>query len=81
MEKLCTTYHIFLDRGGRRVLKPSFWYLMYSMDTTLIPQTEEDIEMVEWVKLSDYRSQKYLPIYSIITEVIEKYQYDFIRML
>jgi 8-oxo-dGTP pyrophosphatase MutT (NUDIX family) len=81
MEKLCTTYHIFVDRSGRRVLKPSFWYLMYSMDTTLIPQTEEDIEIVEWVKLSDYRGQKYLPIYSNITEVIEKYQYDFIRLL
>lgn len=81
VDKLCTTYHIFTDRSNRRVLKPSYWYLMYSVDTTLVPQKEEDIEIVEWVKLSDYRSQKYLPMYSNISEVIERYQFEFLRLI
>ena len=79
--KLCTTYHIYGERPERRFLKPSYWYLMSSTDKVLTPQKEEDIEIAEWVKLSDYRAEKYLPIYSNINEVIERYQFEFIRLL
>jgi 8-oxo-dGTP pyrophosphatase MutT (NUDIX family) len=81
IEKLCTTYHIFIDRSGRRVLKPSYWYLMFTTDINLIPQKEEDIESAVWVKLSEIKTAKYTPMYSNIMEVIEKYEYDFIRLL
>jgi 8-oxo-dGTP pyrophosphatase MutT (NUDIX family) len=42
-----TTYHTYFLKG-KRILKPSYWYLMRSHDQELIPQTEEDIEIAQW---------------------------------
>jgi 8-oxo-dGTP pyrophosphatase MutT (NUDIX family) len=49
---LCTTYHTYYH-GESFILKESFWFLMTSpKQQVLTPQTEEDIEKCEWVKIS-----------------------------
>ncbi len=50
VQKLVKTYHIYQTSGKKRVLKPTHWYLMHTMDTILVPQSEEDIEKALWVK-------------------------------
>jgi 8-oxo-dGTP pyrophosphatase MutT (NUDIX family) len=49
---LCTTYHTYYQ-NGKFILKESFWFLMATpREQVLTPQTEEDIEKCEWVKLT-----------------------------
>lgn len=47
---LTTTYHTYFERG-KRILKPSHWYIMQSEEAfeELAPQTEEDITELKWV--------------------------------
>jgi 8-oxo-dGTP pyrophosphatase MutT (NUDIX family) len=46
---LSTTFHTYILKG-QRILKPTYWFLMKSADTSkLIPQTEEGITEVKWI--------------------------------
>lgn len=47
----CVTNHIY-KLNGEWVIKPTYWYNMKSkgVKVRLTPQTEEGIEIVEWVK-------------------------------
>lgn len=50
---LSTTYHTY-PLKGKRILKPTYWYLMKSSDTSeLVPQTEEGILEVKWVSTKE----------------------------
>ncbi len=50
---LTPTYHTYSIKG-KRILKPTYWYLMKSSDTSnLVPQTEEGITEVKWVPISE----------------------------
>ena len=69
-----TTYHEYFDKWTKRdLLKETHWYAMRVYgSTTLIPQTEEDIEEIRWVKkqeLDHYLSN----MHKNIIQVIEKY--------
>lgn len=47
------TYHTY-NLKGKAILKITYWYYMkYEGEERLIPQTEEDISKVEWVKKTD----------------------------
>ncbi|HNQ61795.1 MAG TPA: NUDIX domain-containing protein [Bacteroidia bacterium] len=47
--ELDVTFHTYSEKK-KRVLKKTYWYLMRSSkDEKLIPQTEEDIDIVEWM--------------------------------
>jgi len=73
-QKLMTTYHIYRGQNSnRRILKPSYWYLMYSRDVDVVPQQEEDIERVEWKKLDAQLISELRPIYSNIKDVLVAY--------
>lgn len=49
IKSLKTTYHTY-SLKGQRILKPTYWFLMNSEDSSeLIPQTEEGITEVIWV--------------------------------
>lgn len=69
LHRVINTYHIY-DTKKHRVLKKSYWYMMYAPHQKLIPQTEEDIEVAKWVKVSDFDISRYSPIYSNIEDVI-----------
>ncbi len=69
---ICTTYHSFMQaHKNRRVLKISHWYQMYSSDTQLIPQTEEDIEALEWLSPQDFLNKT--PLYGNIKAVVQPF--------
>ena len=42
------TWHTY-PLKGKRILKKTWWYHMRTPDLDLVPQTEEDIEQIEWV--------------------------------
>ena len=49
-DRLLTTYHTYHE-SGKFILKESHWYTMsISIEQALIPQAEEDIAEVRWVK-------------------------------
>lgn len=54
-----TTYHAYKLKG-KNCLKQTEWYLMKAKpgQTNLVPQTEEDIEKVEWVKPENLQTYK-----------------------
>lgn len=73
IRELQTTYHTYFLKG-RRILKPSYWYLMRSTDQELTPQTEEDIEIAQWTApsaLSPLLEKAYPSIRELLlTEII-----------
>ncbi len=68
-----TTYHTYIDRKDRRVLKYTYWYKMKTSDSNLVPQTEEAIEKAEFVDLKAFFSSP-KKIYGNILDVLNEYQ-------
>ena len=79
-EFISHTYHEYFDKWVKKeVMKETHWYAMrIKGNQTLVPQTEEDIEQILWVKKEDLVSymnnmhkniiqviQKFLPISKI----------------
>lgn len=53
VSKICITYHTYTE-FGKHILKESHWYLMNAFGKEeLVPQTEEDITEICWVKTKD----------------------------
>lgn len=80
-EKLCSTWHTYLQKG-KRILKKTDWYVMNCIDDSdMKPQAEEFIEDVKWMKKEDV--QKSLKnSYGSIDEVVSIYyslQLDLVR--
>lgn len=71
---LTTTYHTYSQRG-RRILKPTHWYIMQSNEAIeeLAPQTEEDITELRWV-MPDEVDHIFLKTYPMIPELYAKAQ-------
>lgn len=69
--KITTTLHTYKDRQGKRILKKSWWYYMTTPEMNLVPQTEEDIELCEWIPL-DVLIKERKPIYGSILDVATK---------
>ena len=74
---LTITYHTYFERG-EPILKESYWYMMLqNKHQELVPQTEEDIEKCEWVKMENLNPylQNSLPsIIDVVNAGIEKLQ-------
>lgn len=71
-EVLLTTYHTYRNRKNKRCLKVSYWYKMFTTDTVLTPQAEEDIEKAEWIKKEDFlkaNKKAYRNIYEVLEMV------------
>lgn len=64
------TYHTYTSKKGKRLLKDTAWYKMYSQDQKLTPQTEEGIEQVTWMPLEKLLLQQ--PIYKNIVDVLNR---------
>lgn len=50
IEKITTSYHVYPMKGFR-YLKRTFWYAMKSTQNEFVPQGEEGIDKVEYVKM------------------------------
>jgi ADP-ribose pyrophosphatase YjhB (NUDIX family) len=68
---LPNTYHCYPLKNGVWALKTTYWFAMETNFTgELIPQTEEGIEKVEWVKISDL--QPYIDnTYPSLVDILE----------
>ena len=66
-----TSYHTYRTKKGKRILKPTYWFLMQAPKQDLIPQEEEDIEQAIWMNVNDI-AKKATPIYRSIQDVLEK---------
>ena len=65
------TYHTYTLKE-KRILKRTYWYLMQTTDTKLTPQTEEDIEIVQFVEKHRFlvmHKQIYGSILELLTAV------------
>ncbi|MFN0173263.1 MAG: NUDIX hydrolase [Saprospiraceae bacterium] len=65
---LAHTYHTYEEKG-KRILKKTWWYRMQTTDTQLVPQTEEDIEEIRWVRPRPWLESGVV-VYPNIREVI-----------
>ena len=67
------TYHKYLDTHiNEEVIKETHWFEMIAKgDQKLTPQTEEDIERIEWVDQKNI-PEKLQQTYPNIAEIIEK---------
>jgi 8-oxo-dGTP pyrophosphatase MutT (NUDIX family) len=65
---LMDTWHTYTQKG-RRILKKTWWFRMRTTDTLLIPQTEEDIEQIEWVEPRAWLASG-LTVYESIRDVV-----------
>lgn len=69
------TYHCYVIKG-KNCIKETHWYLMDLVGTnTLEPQTEEDIEAIEWMNKEEFESKKgqfYPLISSLLTDYFSK---------
>lgn len=65
---LLHTWHTYTQKG-ERILKKTWWYTMQTTDTQVTPQTEEDIERIEWVKPAEWLASNPL-VYKSIKEVM-----------
>lgn len=75
VDTLPTTYHTYLDRKGRRVLKPTYWFQMTAKEQEVVPQTEEGIVKVEWVPLVDIEQVVIAETYKSLMPLIQASQF------
>lgn len=72
IEELESTYHIYMLKS-KWALKRSYWYLMqYNGNQQLVPQVEESITDVQWVKPSEVQGlmdNTYETIKLIVAEI------------
>lgn len=70
VSKINITYHTY-DEFGKHILKESHWYLMNAAGTEeLIPQAEEDITEIRWVKKEDFK-EYFKNIFPTIKSILE----------
>ena len=71
---ICTTTHPYFDIWlNKDVVKDTHWFSMLSLaNDTLVPQTEEDIEKIEWVSLEQL-PQYFIQTYPTILTVFEAF--------
>ena len=71
-ELLHETFHTYMYKK-KHVLKHTYWYKMKvsDRDQALIPQTEEGIEILEWVKVNEVKNKVWNNTYKSIKEVFE----------
>lgn len=71
-QKINTTWHTYVT-NKKYVLKRTHWYLMKCIDDSeMAPQAEENIELVQWMSLSELRAALYNS-YRSIRVVIQEY--------
>ncbi|NEN22410.1 NUDIX domain-containing protein [Cryomorpha ignava] len=71
VDKITTTYHVYSMKGFT-YLKRTFWYSMISNQEEFVPQGDEGIDKVEWVKIEEFNWDN-LETYASIKEVVNQF--------
>ncbi len=66
---LTETYHTYKSKKGKRILKRTYWFRMETKNQQLVPQTEENIEVAEWIALEKFLSED-RKVYGSILDVL-----------
>ncbi len=66
---LAETWHVY-KMDNKKILKKTYWYLVKTSDTKLVPQTEEDIEVAVWMTKAAFLSEK-RKVYGNILDLLE----------
>lgn len=69
-KQLPSTYHTYRTGKGKPILKPTYWFEMQTSQEALIAQSEEDIELAQWVALSDL-GEVYEGMYKSLRVVVD----------
>ncbi len=73
-QKLCSMWHSYTTRGGRNMLKKTDWYIMNCLDDSqMMPQHEEDIDMIKWMSAAEVQ-EALKESYNSIRWVFKKYK-------
>lgn len=68
---ITATYHTYSEKS-RELLKESHWYLFHADQKTIpVPQTDEDIELCEWVpakELPSYQTNMHASVIDVLTQ-------------
>ncbi len=73
-EQICSTLH-FYDTYGRWELKRTAWFAVCALGSTdTVPQTNEDIERVEWCSLDETVRRATSESYPTIAHVVDQYR-------
>lgn len=65
------TYHTYRNKKGKRILKPTYWFLMACPDQPLVPEEKEGIEWAKFLSLEAAESLK-LKSYPSLERLIEE---------
>ncbi|MEZ4936544.1 MAG: NUDIX domain-containing protein [Crocinitomicaceae bacterium] len=77
-KKICDTYHCY-EMNGNMILKKSVWFhLKYKGDDQLIPQTEEGISEVRWLKRKEFDKVRE-NTYGSIQEVLKVFENEILK--
>ena len=71
--KLLETYHTYKLKKGKRVLKKTYWFHMEAEKQELIPQTEENIELAQWMSSKSF-FEKDRVVYRNILDVLAAHE-------
>lgn len=78
-KKICNTWHTY-SLNGKKILKKTSWFAMECLDDSkMVPQKEEDIEEVKWLKTKDLfhgLKDSYQSIQYVFQQYKEKFKYN-----
>lgn len=73
-EFINTTYHMYTERDGRKILKTTHWFLMhYHGNETPKPQIEEGIKEVSWKSKAQIESMVFPNTFENIKLILQDY--------
>lgn len=74
-KEICSTLHFYDNTYGRWELKRTTWFAVRALGSiATAPQTEEDIERVEWCELNEALRRSQCESYPTIAKVMEEYK-------
>ena len=73
-EFINTTYHMYTERDGRKILKTTHWFLMnYNGNETPKPQVEEGIKEVSWKSKPEIEATVFPNTFENIKLILQDY--------
>ncbi|WP_184158480.1 NUDIX hydrolase [Chryseobacterium shigense] len=72
-----TTYHIYIERNGEKILKCTHWFEMnFNGEDTSKPQIEEGITEVAWKNTTQIEDEVFPSTFKNIKLIVKEFQYS-----
>lgn len=74
LRALTTTYHVYTERNGQKVLKTTHWFEMnFKGENTAKPQLEEGITEVSWKNMDEINQEVYANTFENIRLILKEF--------